>query len=156
MNSMRSILISVTIIAAVAWSACTQTSYTDQLTDCLVKSTTSQDRITFAKWFYSGIFFHPALQSIATVSEVKIEEAKKNAAELYLTLITQTCRQQMEDALKFDGKESIKTSAKMLGRVAARELFKSPEVTAGQEKFKHFFAKIFDDEKLKQLLRETN
>lgn len=156
MNSMRIILIGITITTIVAWSACTQTSYTDQLTDCLVKSTTSQDRLTFAKWFFSSVFFHPAVQSIATVSEVKLEEAKKNAAELYVKLITQTCRQQMENALKFEGKESIETSAKMLGRVAAKELFKSPEVTAAHANFKKFFAKIFDDEKLKQLLRETN
>ncbi len=156
MNSMRSILISVTIIAAVAWSACTQTSYTDQLTDCLAESTTSQDRITFAKWFLSSVFYHPAIQSIATVSEDKLEEAKKNAAELFITLVTKTCRQQMKNALKFEGKESIESGAEMVGRQAARELFNSPEVEAANASFKQLLNKISNDEEIKQLFREAN
>lgn len=156
MNSMRSILISMTIIAVVAWSACTQTSYSDQLTDCLVESTTSQDRITFAKWFFSSVFYHPAIQSIATVSENKLEEAKNNAAELYITLVTKTCRQQMKNALKFEGKESIESGAKMLGRLAAMELFKSPEVEVARANFKKLLAKISNDKEFKQLFREAN
>jgi hypothetical protein len=112
--------------------------YTDDLSKCLVASTTVQDRNDLVRWMFSAAAFHPAVRSIASVSKEQLEEANINTAKLFTKLLTESCRKQTIHALQYEGESTVQASFQVLGSVAGKELFASPEVTnaiAGMNKY---------------------
>lgn len=122
--------------------------YTDELSKCIVASTTTNDRVAIVKWMFSAASLHPAVKSITSVSEEQLEEANKKTAELLMRLLTESCIQQAKKAIKYEGQVAIQSSFQILGQVAGRELFSSPDVAAGMAGFE----KHFNGEKLESLL----
>lgn len=123
-------------------------SYTDDLTKCIVESTTTEDRTEFVKWVFSAVSLHPAVKSITSVSEAQLEEANKKTAKLFMRLLTDSCMQKAEKAIKYEGQIALQSSFQILGQIAGQELFSSPEVTAAMESL----AKHIDIEKIESLL----
>lgn len=105
--------------------------YTDDLSRCLVESTTREDKFSLVKWMFSAASQHPAVGSIANVSEQQLDETNQRTAELFVDLLTESCREQTIKAVKYEGQVAIQSGFKVLGQVAAGELFASPEVAAG-------------------------
>jgi hypothetical protein len=97
---------------------------------------------------FSAAASHPAVRSIAYVSEEQLEDANKTLAELFMKLLTVSCKQQAEKAIRYEGQIALDLSFRVLGEIAGRELFSSPEVQAGMSSLD----KHFDSEKLKSLL----
>ena len=122
--------------------------YTNELSKCLVESTSVRDRTALVNWMFSAASFHPAVKPIASVSEKQLDEINKSTANLFMRLLTEACRQETINALKYEGEVAIPLSFKVLGEVAARELFSSPEV---DEAFSGF-VKYLDEDKLKSLV----
>ena len=123
--------------------------YTDDLSKCLVESTTKKDRVALVKWMFSAASLHPAVKSISSVTAEDLDNANKITANLFMKLLTDSCVKETKKALKFEGQTTIETSFRVLGQVAGRELFSSPEVAgamAGLEKH-------IDQEKLQSLLK---
>jgi len=77
-----------------------------------------------------------------------MDKANKRTADLFMKLLTDTCRQQAKKAIQYEGQLAIQTSFQILGQVAAKELFSSPEVAAGMSELD----KHIDEKKLKSLL----
>lgn len=102
--------------------------YTDDLTRCIVETTTEKDRIKFVKWMFSAMSKHPAVNSIASVSDDQINTANKQVAQLFMRIMTETCKEKAKKAIKYDGQLAMQTSFQVLGQVAAQELFSNPEV----------------------------
>ena len=50
--------------------------YTDDLSKCLVNSTTESDRMALVQWIFSAAASHPAVKSIVSISEEQMEMAK--------------------------------------------------------------------------------
>lgn len=125
--------------------------YSDDLAKCLVESTSSDDRVSLVRWMFAVASTHPSVQSVATVPAVKIEEANKAVGELFMRLLTKSCRPQAEKALRYEGAATIEASFNVLGQVAARELFASPEVAEAMKGLE----KHVDEEKLQSLLEES-
>ncbi len=124
--------------------------YTDDLTRCIIEKTNAQDRIEFVKWMFSAMSKHPAVQSMSTVSEKQIDEANQKVADLFMELLTVTCKEKAEKAIKYEGQMAIQSSFKLLGQVAAQELFTNPNVSgvmAGLEKY-------IDEDRLNSLLNQ--
>ena len=122
--------------------------YTDDLSKCIIASTTTQDRAEFVRWMFAAAAMHPAVKSIASVSKEQLDHANKQTAQLFMRLLTESCRQKVKDAIKYEGQTAIQASFQVLGQVAGRELFSSPEVAAGMSGLK----KYFDSEKLRALV----
>ena len=105
--------------------------YGDDLGKCLVNSTTSTDKRALVKWMFATAALHPEVKPIAAVSTQQRDAFNKTIGTLFDRLLTKTCRQQAQQAVKFEGESTIESSFRILGQVAARELFAYPSVAVG-------------------------
>jgi hypothetical protein len=104
--------------------------YTDQLSKCLVDSTTTEDRTMLVKWLFTAASVHPAISSLSTVNAEDRDAANQVIADLFVKLLTESCRDMAKTALKFEGAVTIQQSFQVLGQVAGMELFANPQVAA--------------------------
>lgn len=105
--------------------------YSDDLGKCMVSSTTSADKGTLVKWVFATTALHPEVGTISSITDDQRAELTKSTAELFMSLLTERCKTQAQEAMKYEGTETIQTSFGVLGRAAMRELFSSPEVMKG-------------------------
>ena len=105
--------------------------YANELGKCLVESTSQRDRVDLVRWMFSAAALHPAVKPISTVSEEQLDDASRTTAALFMRLLTESCRSETERALQFEGASTIETAFSVLGQVAGKEMFSSPEVAAG-------------------------
>jgi hypothetical protein len=115
--------------------------YADDLSRCIVESTTTEDRIALVKWIFIAFGFHPAVKKMVMVSKDQLEEANKQTAELYMKLLTETCKEKAQKALKYEGQIAIVTSFQVLMQVAGQEMFSNPEVADGVSGFEKYINK---------------
>ena len=121
--------------------------YSNELAKCLVRSTTEQDKNDLMKWMFAAFASHPEVKSMASISETQREELNEKTANLMMRLLTESCRSETEQALKYEGQATIEASFQVLGSVAARGLMSHPDVInymAGLDKY-------IDAEKLKSV-----
>jgi hypothetical protein len=121
--------------------------YTDDLSKCLVESTTKDDRESLVVWMFTAASAHPAVRAFSKVTEEQLESANEKMGLLIMRLLTESCLTQTKKALKFEGAPTLQASFQVLGQVAAQELFSSPQVSSamsGMEKY-------VDEGKLKSL-----
>lgn len=119
--------------------------YIDDLGKCIVEATTVADRAAFVRWMFAAATLHPAVKSLASVPAERLEAENKATAELFMRLLTESCRDQTQKAIKYEGPMAIASGFQVLGQVAGQELFSSPEVSAGLAGME----KYMDSEKLK-------
>ena len=124
--------------------------YADDLSRCLVESTSSNDRAAFVRWMFAAGSAHPAVQDIANVSPEALESANKGMADMFMRLMTELCRDESKNAFKYEGQIAFQLAFKTLGEVAGTELFGSPEVTAAMGGFESHL----DSAKLEQLTQD--
>jgi len=105
--------------------------YTDKLSECLLASTTEEDKLSLVKWMFSAMSLHPAAEEIADVSLSAREQANREMAELIVELLSRRCFTETRLALKNEGSVALQTSFSVLGQVAATNLFSDPSVAAG-------------------------
>lgn len=122
--------------------------YSDDLSRCLVESSTPTDKLAFVRWMFTAMALHPAVKSLASVSEAKNESASKEVAGLFKTFLTKTCKTQAVKAVKYEGPIALQSSFEVFGKIAASELFSNPEVAAGMSKLN----KYMDTESLQKEL----
>lgn len=104
--------------------------YSEALGKCFVKSTSKEDRASLIRWFYAAASRHPAVQGLATVSDGQIDEANRTVAALFVNLLTTSCKAEAQKAYEEEGPPMFRLSFDVLDKVAAQELFDSPEVKA--------------------------
>lgn len=105
--------------------------YTDDLSRCLVESSSQQDKLALVRWMFSAMSLHPHVEPFANITAEQREQFDKGMANVFTRLMTQTCLQQTRKAVQYEGAIAIQSSFKILGQVAARELFAHPRVAAG-------------------------
>ena len=125
--------------------------YGDELAKCLVKSTTDADKTYLVKWLFAAAALHPDVKSIASVSDAQRDELNKNAAKLFERLITESCRSETQEAVKYEGPSTLESSFNVLGQVAARGLFSHPAVATGTGELTNYV----DRQKLESVFRPT-
>jgi hypothetical protein len=145
MKFLKSILITV-ILFNISSSNVLAGPYTDELSKCLVETTTQRDRDVLVKWMFLSFSLHPQLNSMASVSEDQRDQGNKNMAGLFTKLLTQTCKEETMKAVTNEGTASLEASFNVLGQVAGRELFSNIEVNKGMAGFE----KYWDEEKFMQ------
>ncbi len=102
--------------------------YTDDLSKCLVSSTTPEERTDLVKWIFAAMGTHPAVKTMSAVTPQQLDKANQSIGQLITQLLTQTCVDQAQKATQFEGPATIQMSFQLLGQVAAREIFADPAV----------------------------
>ncbi|MGB0721641.1 MAG: hypothetical protein ACPGU7_04515 [Gammaproteobacteria bacterium] len=119
--------------------------YSDDLSRCLVESSTSSDKVKLIKWMFTSMALHPDVEYLANVTEAQRDEANKAAADLFVTLMTETCLDEARKAIKYEGMLAIKQGFEVFGQVAGKELFSNPSVARGLSGLeKHLDSEAFE------------
>lgn len=142
------VAIAVVLGALPAAPASAAGPYTDELSKCLVRSTTPADKTLLVKWIFATMALHPDVKGLASVSDDQRAELTKATARLFEGLLTNACNSQTREALRYEGQSAVEASFSILGQVAARELFANPNVASGLAEFE----KYFDTAKLQKTL----
>jgi hypothetical protein len=103
--------------------------FTDDMSKCLVKNTTQEDKEALIKWIYAAMSAHPSVKALSNVSAKQGESLNKGAADLMMELLTQRCKTETQQAIKYEGEGAIRTSFQILGQVAMQDLMSHPAVT---------------------------
>lgn len=129
---MKQALLRLTIALVASLSLCNVYAgvYGDEMSKCLVDSTTVEDRTDLVRWMFVAISLHPAVESLSSVTEEQMDKANKDAADLFMRLLTESCREATEKALQYEGQSVLETSFGVLGQVAGSEIFNASEVGA--------------------------
>ena len=129
-------------IAAISLVACTSPAfagvYTDDLTRCLVEKSTPQDKTMLVQWMFVAMSRHPSVAALTKVTPEDVDQHNKQAGEVFMRLLTDTCVENSKKAVKYEGAMAIQNAFQVLGQVAAGDLFANPEVAkvmAGLEKY---------------------
>ncbi|RDE18761.1 hypothetical protein DV711_14160 [Motiliproteus coralliicola] len=146
MNLIRSI--ALTLLCSAPLTAQAQI-YTDDLSRCLVESSTHQDKLTLVRWMFSAMALHPSVQSMASINADQRDQANQEVAGLFMQLTTERCLPQLQNAVKYEGPMAMQASFRILGQVAAQELFANPEVKQGMAGLQQHM----DNERLQQVLK---
>ena len=147
MGRMGLALGSIALIAMLTSQPVLAGPYSDELADCLVRSTSDADKSYLVTWLFAAAALHPAVSSIASVSDAKRDELNRNAAKIVERLLTESCRSETRNALKHEGSGAFEQSFRVLGQVAGRQLFSDPAVAKSITDF----ANYLDQQKLKAL-----
>lgn len=105
--------------------------YTDDLSKCLVASTTVTDRNNLVRWMFAAAAKHPAVSEIVAVTPDVMEQTNKKMGDLVNRLLLVACKKETKEAIKYEGGTTIEASFQVLGQVAGRELFSNPAVAEG-------------------------
>lgn len=130
---MKTLLKTLTLFTALSISATSSHlayagPYTDDLSKCLVKSTTDADKHNLVRWIYAMMSTHPELSVMSSISETQKLEANKAIAGIFDKLLLNACNAELQAAQKYEGESAIETAFEMLGKVSVGELFSNPQV----------------------------
>jgi hypothetical protein len=116
-------------------------TYADEMGRCLVKATSVADRTALVRWLFAAGATHPEVVSIVSVSGSQREELNRSIARLLERLLTESCRAQTQDAIKYEGRGAFEAAFQVLGQVAGRELFAHPTVANSMGEVDRFLDK---------------
>lgn len=135
---MKNLHLPMIAMLAIAPSVTHAGIYTDEMTKCLVASTSNEDRITLVRWMFSAMSQHPAVTSLTNVKDSDVEKANAETGALFMKLLTESCVDATKKAVKYEGPAAIQMSFQVLGQVAASDIFADPgvrKVMSGLEKY---------------------
>jgi hypothetical protein len=120
----------VVLAAAVLGSAQMSQASTpvDQLSDCLVKSTTAMDKTAVLQWTFVALSTHPELKQFSQVTEEQKTALDKNVAQVLQRILVEQCSAQTKAVIQADGIQAVGESFQQLGRITGEEIVKNTEV----------------------------
>ena len=124
--------------------------FTDDFTKCLVTKTTAQEKTDLVKWIYVTISFHPQLSQMSNLTAEDVEMANIRVADYMTNVFAYKCNDELNQAIKYEGEESVFYAFELLGELAMGELMQDQGVTAASELFIQYvdlsiFAELFSD-----------
>lgn len=100
----------------------------DQLSDCLVKSTTATDKTAVLQWTFSALSTHPDLKALSNVTDAQRAQLDQNFAKVLQRVIVEQCAAQTKAVIQADGLQAVGDSFQALGRTTGEEIIQNPEV----------------------------
>ena len=124
--------------------------FTDDFAKCLVTKTTNQEKTDLVKWIYVTISFHPQLSQMSNLTAEDVEMANIRVADYMTNVFAYKCNDELDQAIKYEGEESVFYAFELLGELAMGELMQDQGVTAASELFIQYvdlsiFADLFSD-----------
>jgi hypothetical protein len=145
---MRRFLFLISIVGFLAFpSHSFAAAYGDDLAKCLVEASTKKDKEELARWIFSAISAHPSVKPLSSVTPDQRQLANKSFADILMRLLTVSCREKAEKAIRYEGTASLQQGFSLLGQVAMQHIFADPSVLENV----NGIDKYLDIEKLGQL-----
>ena len=123
--------------------------YADDLSKCLGSSTTEADKSLLVKWIFSAIALNKDIAPFVNLPQDVRDRLNKQTADIYMRLMTDSCKSQTHEAFKQEGEPAIATAFQMLGQVASEGMFNDTAVAASMDDL----MKYFDMDKLGSVLQ---
>ena len=121
-----SALIAVALLGSVQLATAGPT--VDQLSNCLVKSTTATDKKTVLQWTFVALSTHPDLKAYSNVTDVQKEQLDKNLATVLQRILVEQCSSQTKAVIAAEGVQAVGDSFQELGKITGEEILENPEV----------------------------
>src|SRR5262245_39725652 len=134
---MRPFLFAVVALFALA-GPCLAQSQTDVLARCLGDNTTGKDRKDLARWIFMAIATHPEMKDVSTASADEADRASRTMGTIVNRLLTESCRAEVQAAMRADGSQALGRAFETLGRLAMAELMTNKDVAASLGKFERY------------------
>ncbi len=115
--------------------------YSDDMAKCLVASTSVKDKTDLVRWIFANAALHPDVTGISSISPASRDDMNRTTAVLLERLLTEACRKQTQEAVRYEGPIAIQLSFQVLGQVAMKELMSNKAVSAGFEAFVKYLDK---------------
>lgn len=125
--------------------------YTDDLSRCIVKSSSPKDRQDFVVFIYAAMSAHPDVRQYSRISEADRNGFAKRAAQLMERLLLVDCRKEAVAALKYEREQSVSGAFGTLGETAMVDLMGNPDV----DKYMNLLAEGLDESKWEALAAEA-
>ena len=122
----RSLLMAAAVLGAAQIAAAGPT--VDQLSDCLVKSTTATDKTAVLQWTFAALSMHPDLKQFSQVTDAQKTELDKNFAQVLQRILVEQCSAQTKAVIQAEGLQAVGNSFQELGSITGEEIIKNPEV----------------------------
>ncbi|TCB52696.1 hypothetical protein E0H80_02355 [Acinetobacter sp. ANC 4779] len=100
----------------------------DQLSNCLVKSTTATDKKTVLQWTFVALSTHPDLKAYSNVTDVQKEQLDKSLATVLQRILVEQCSIQTKAVIAAEGVQAVGDSFQELGKITGEEILENPEV----------------------------
>lgn len=100
----------------------------DQLSNCLVKSTTAADKTTVLQWTFVALSAHPELKKFSNVNEEQRTQLDKNLAQVLQRILVDQCASQTKAVIAAEGVQAVGDSFQELGQITGEEILENPEV----------------------------
>ncbi len=125
-GGIKIILLASSVLMATQFSNAGPT--VDQLSDCLVKSTTATDKTAVLQWTFVALSTHPDLKSFSNVTEIQKEQLDRNLAQVLQRILVDQCSAQTKAVIQAEGLQAVGDSFQELGSITGEEILKNPEV----------------------------
>ncbi|CAB1210061.1 hypothetical protein [Acinetobacter bouvetii] len=100
----------------------------DQLSNCLVKSTTAADKTAVLQWTFAALSAHPDLKKFSNVNDEQKTQLDKNLATVLQRILVEQCSAQTKAVIQAEGMQAVGDSFQELGSITGEEILKTPEV----------------------------
>ena len=100
----------------------------DQLSDCLVKSTTATDKTAVLQWTFVALSVHPDLKTYGNVTDEQRTQLDKKLAQTLQRILVEQCSAQAKAVIQAEGLQAVGDSFQELGSITGEEILKNPEV----------------------------
>ena len=118
------------------------------MSKCLVDSTSKKDKIVFVNWMFNVISVNPNIKNIS-IAKKERDIYHKKVARLFMRLLTQDCKNELKEAIRYEGDYALFNAFKLLGEVSSRELLNDKVVQ--KESIKYM--KYIDLDELKKAFK---
>src|SRR5690606_8864027 len=113
-TKLRTFLISATLLGATQVAIAGPT--VDQLSDCLMKSTTATDKTTVLQWSCLELGNNPDLKAFSNVTATQKEALDRNLPTVLQGIIVEQCYTQTKAVIQAEGLQAVGDTFKELGR----------------------------------------
>jgi hypothetical protein len=100
----------------------------DQLSQCLVKSTTAADKTAVLQWTFVALSSHPELKVYSNVSTEQKTALDQKLAQTLQRILVEQCSTQTKAVIQAEGLQAVGDSFQELGSITGEEILKTPEV----------------------------
>ncbi len=138
------------IISMMSGQSALAGTYGTALSNCIIQATSPEDRNDFVMWMFSAIAQHPSVREQTSISNEIVEESTIKTAKVFERLLTEDCRDETANVIKYEGTAELEKSFNLLGQVAAKELFQNENVAQSLSALE----KHIDVQKLEDALKQ--
>ena len=101
----------------------------DAFSRCLIEKVDDGDRRLLVRWGIAAFSKHPDIQDLLTVDEAKFESLTRDAAGLFLSLLTERCVVEFRAAARtMGGRQAVSRAFENLGQTAFGGMVSHPAV----------------------------